>query len=326
MISICTAVNYSYNHHYFGRNLDLEYHYQEAVVITPRNFPFPFKTTGTVAKHHALIGMATVADGYPLYYDATNEFGLSMAGLNFPGNAVYFQNKHDKDNIAPFEVIPWILGNCKNMDEAKLYLDNLNIVQIPFSKAYPLSPLHWIISYQDESLVIEQTDSGLSIYDNPVNVLTNNPPFPYHLTNLSSYRHLSARDSVNTFSRNLNLPVFSRGMGTIGLPGDLSSPSRFIRAAFMKENAVCEDKNIGPINQFFHILRTVSMPRGSVIVDGRYEITQYSSCCDTDAGIYYYTTYENSQITAVNMFHVDLNTKSLHQYALNTEPNIMYAN
>ena len=109
--NMCTCATYQTKDHYFGRNLDLEFSYQESVTITPRNFPIPFRRKETMTSHHAMIGMAFVCGGFPLYYDATNEFGLSMAGLNFPGNGYFPEPQEDgKDEISPFEFIPWILG------------------------------------------------------------------------------------------------------------------------------------------------------------------------------------------------------------------------
>ena len=125
---MCTAAEYSTKHHYFGRNLDLEYSYHEEVTITPRHFPFQYRRMAAQKTHYAIIGMAFIAGGYPLYYDAANEKGLGMAGLNFPGNAYYGEMKADADNIAPFEIIPWVLGQCGDLDEAKVLLSRMNLI------------------------------------------------------------------------------------------------------------------------------------------------------------------------------------------------------
>ena len=118
--------------------------------------------------------MAHIANDYPLYYEAVNEQGLGMAGLNFFGNAVYNEEKKDKDNICQFELIPWILGKCASVTEAKILLENINITKETFSSNYPVSPLHWLIADSKECLVIESVKEGLKIYDNPVGVMTNN--------------------------------------------------------------------------------------------------------------------------------------------------------
>lgn len=314
---MCTAITYKTKSHYFGRNLDLEYSYNETVTIMPRGFPLRFRHVNSPKTCYAMIGMATVADNYPLFYEATNEKGLSMAGLNFPGNADYKPFKEDKDNVTPFELIPWILGQCSTITEAQALLNRLNLLEESFSEEFPLSPLHWMVSDRNSSLVVESVKEGLEIYDNPIGVLANNPSFEQQIFNLNNYKHLSAEPSKNLFSKDLNLTEYSRGMGAIGLPGDLSSMSRFVRAAFIKLNSKSGDMESESISQFFHILSSVAQQRGCVrLGEDKYEITLYSSCCNTDKGIYYYTTYENSQITAVDMRRENLDTNELITYPI----------
>ncbi len=324
---MCTAITYKTKNHYFGRNLDLEYSYHETVTVTPRNYPFQFRKMGTIIKHYAMIGMAYVVDDYPLYYEATNEMGLSMAGLNFPGNAEYKEYEIGKDNVTPFEFIPWILGQCKDLKEAKEYLYRINLWKEDFSKELPLSPLHWMISDREASITVECVREGLKIYENPVEVLTNNPPFDMQLFNLNNYMSLSSRQPENHFSESLYLKHYSRGMGAMGLPGDLSSMSRFVRASFTKMNAVSSDAEEESISQFFHILGAVEMARGCVYMgEGKYELTIYSSCCNTDKGIYYYKTYENSCITAVDMRRENLEGRLLVNYSVVTKQKIEMLN
>ena len=313
---MCTAVTYQTKDHYFGRTLDLEYSYKEEVVVTPRKFPFEFRTMGRLDSHYAIIGMATVAEDYPLYYEAANERGLAMAGLNFPGNAHYFDKIPGKDNIAPFEFIPWILGQCETLSQARQLLHKLNLCSISFSKELPLSPLHWIIADRSGAITVESMADGLKIHENPVGILTNNPPFDYHMTHLCEYLNLSHLPAENRFG-NVHLQPYSNGMGGIGLPGDLSSASRFVRAAFVKLNSVSAETEEESVSQFFHILGAVAQQRGCVqMPDGRYEITRYTSCINIDRGIYYYTTYENSCICAVNMHRCDLTKNTLYRYPL----------
>ena len=314
---MCTSANYITKHHYFGRNLDLEFSYNETVTVTPRNFPFEFRKMPRVDAHYAIIGMATISDGYPLYYDATNEKGLSMAGLNFPGNADYKPEDADKTNITPFEFIPWILGKFETVDQVEEELRSINLVNISFSAAFPLSPLHWIISDRTRSITVESVREGLRVYQNPVGVLTNNPTFDIQSFNLNNYMQLSTKPPQNNFSSDLEFDAYSRGMGAIGLPGDLSSTSRFVKVAFTKMNSISGDSESESISQFFHILGSVAQQRGCVnLGDDKYEITIYSSCCNTDTGVYYYTTYENSQITGVDMHKEDLDGSDLAAYPL----------
>ncbi|GAL87266.1 hypothetical protein MYP_4496 [Sporocytophaga myxococcoides] len=313
---MCTAANYTATDHYFGRNLDLEYSYNETVTVTPRNYVFKFRQVDELRSHHALIGISTNVDGYPLYYDATNEKGLSMAGLNFPENADYKPEDPKKINITPFEFIPWVLGQYETVAEVKEALKDINLVNISFSKEYPLSPLHWIISDREESITVESVKEGLHVYDNPVGVLTNNPTFDKQLFNLNNYMTLSIDPPKNNFAPDLVLDTYSRGMGAIGLPGDLSSSSRFVKAVFTKINSVSGSSESEAISQFFHILGSAAQQRGCVRLGDKYEITIYSSCCNTDKGIYYYKTYENSQISGVDMHKENLDSEEIISYSL----------
>ena len=314
---MCTAITYQTKNHYFGRNMDLEYSYHETVTITPRNYPFFFRKMGEMRTHYAMIGMAYVSDNYPLYYEAVNEKGLGVAGLNFPGYADYKPEAEGKDNISPFELVPWLLCQCETIAEVKEKLERINLVKINFSEQLPLSPLHWMISDKNESITVESLKDGLHVHDNPVGLLTNNPPFETQLFHLINYMNLSTEPAENRFAKCLNLEPYSRGMGAMGLPGDLSSESRFVKAAFTKLNSVCGESESESISQFFHILGSVAQQRGCVHMGGgKYEITLYSSCCNMDRGIYYYTTYENSQITGVDMHREDLDGSQLISYPL----------
>lgn len=324
---MCTAITYKTKNHYFGRNLDLEYSYHETITITPRNYPFKFRNRKTLNQHYAMIGMAYVQDDYPLYYEATNEKGLSMAGLNFPDNAYYPNYDETKDNVSPFEFIPWILSQCERVEDAEQLLASINLYHENYSDELPLSPLHWIISDEHCSIIVEPLKEGLKIYENPVGVLTNNPTFDYHLFNLNNYIHLNKAQPNNTFSDWLALKPYSRGMGAMGLPGDASSMSRFVRAAFIKLNSISNDSEAESVSQFFHILKAVEMPKGSVeLADDVYEYTIYSSCCNTTKGIYYYTTYDHHQICAVHMHHENLNSNQLITYPLLKEDEILHQN
>lgn len=324
---MCTVATYTTKDHYFGRNLDLEFSYNETVTVTPRNYPFQFRKVKALESHYAMIGTAFVVDNYPLYYDATNEKGLSMAGLNFPENADYKQEAEGKDNVTPFEFIPWILGQCSTIKEVKELLGRINLININFSEKLPLSPLHWMISDRNESITVESVKEGMKIYDNPVGILTNNPTFDIQIFNLNNYVNATREIPENRFSSAIALDVYSRGMGGIGIPGDLSSSSRFVKAVFTKLNSVSGTSESESISQFFHILGSVNQERGCVrLAEDTYEITIYSSCCNVDKGVYYYKTYENSQITGVDMHNENLDSQSIVSYPLIKEQQIKIQN
>lgn len=303
---MCTAIAYRCDDVYFGRNLDLERGYNERVVITPRNYVFNMRCVKPITKHYAMIGMAAVIDNYPLYFEATNEAGLSVAGLNFPDNAVYNEPVSYKNNITPYEFIPWILAKCNSVANVRLLLAQINLVNINFRGDLPLTPLHWLISDTHQSIVVESVKDGLKIYDNPFDILTNNPPFDYHCINLSNYMKLHPGPVKSEFNPSYPLQNYSLGMGAMGLPGDFSSTSRFVRGFFVKENSVAFSDENSNVTQFFHIMNSVAMPKGCVQVGDAFEYTRYTCCCNVNKGIYYYNTYDMQEIVAINMHEVDL--------------------
>ena len=323
---MCTAISVTSGDNYFGRNLDYEHSFGEKICITPRNYCFNFLNGVSLKNHYAIIGMALPVSNYPLYFDASNEKGLSIAGLNFPGNACYNKNLNNKENIASFEFIPWVLCQCNSVWSAKELISNSNITDTAFNDKLSPTPLHWLVSDKFQSITVEQTKSGMKIYDNPAGVLTNNPTFNIQLFNLNNYMSLSIYPPQNSFSKSLNLGCYSRGMGAIGLPGDFSSSSRFIKAAFVKLNSIFGKTEEQKVNNFFHILYSVYQYNGCVMVENGCEYTQYTSCCNTNKGIYYYTTYNNTNINAVDMHRENLNSYELIIYELNKNCNIKFEN
>ncbi len=324
---MCTAATYQTKNFYFGRTMDLEYDLTDDITITPRHYPFHFHHMDTMHCHYAIIGMALVKNDYPLYYDAVNEKGLGLAALRFEGGSMYQEFTPGKDNIAQYELFPWLLGQCSTVKEARVLLEKVNFITTPFQEDMPLSPLHWMLSDRSESIVIEPFGNTAKVYENPAGILTNNPAFETQVLQLSNYMGLSPKPPQNFFSSKLPLKTCSLGMGAIGLPGDLSSQSRFVRATFVKMNSVCGESEADSVSQFFHILGCVNQQRGcNSLGDGKYQTTVYTSCCNGDKGIYYYTTYNNHQITAVNMYNENLDSALLVRFPAICEEQIKMQN
>ena len=233
---MCTAATYKTNDFYFGRTLDYESSYGEEIVIMPRGFQLKFVNMGIIENHYAVIGVAHVAQNYPLFYDASNEKGLAMAGLNFVGNAFYHDDTDGSDNVAQFEFIPWILCQCKNVAEARKLIEKVNITKTQFSPQMPAGQLHWIIADKTNCIVVESVKEGIKVYDDPVGVLTNNPPFDMQMFRLNDFRGLSTKQPENTFSDKLYLKTYSRGMGAMGLPGVS------VLAVKICEGGICENE------------------------------------------------------------------------------------
>lgn len=324
---MCTAAVYKTKDFYFGRTLDNDDSYGEKITVLPRNYCIPFRNLGAIKRHYAIIGTAHFEQGVPLFYDAVNEMGVGMAGLNFVGNAHYNQIAPEKDNIAVYEFIPWILSQSASVNEAKELLKTINLTNQTLLPELPVAQLHWIIADETEAITVESVKTGLHIYDNVAGVLTNNPPFQEQAFQLNNYMHISPKPPENLFSNKLKLSTYCRGMGGIGLPGDLSSQSRFIRAAFVKMNSVCGDSELESVSQFFHILGSVEQQKGCCITeDGAYETTIYTSCYNATQGIYYYTTYQNHQISAVRLFRENLEGNGPISYPVIQKEQIRYQN
>ncbi len=285
---MCTAINFN---GFFGRTLDYECGFGEEALTLPLGHRFEFRHRRAIESSFAIMGMAKKENGYPLFFDAVNEKGLAMAGLNFVGNAFFPEGR--KGSVASFELIPFILSQAQSVREARELLTETEIVNTPFSPDLQPSPLHWMIGDTNESLTVESTKDGLTVCRNPVGVLTNNPPFQYQMMNLNNYINITAKPAVNRFSADFEPVTVSRGMGAIGLPGDWSSSSRFVRAAFVRENAVKERS----VAHFFNIMSSVAVPKGCMILESsEIEYTRYISCMDLENGNYYYRRYDDDKI------------------------------
>ena len=306
---MCTAVN---AHGLFGRTLDVEGSFGESVTVTPRAFPFDFRHEGTLCPHLAILGMASVRGGVPLYFDAVNEAGLCMAALKFPSNAVYHEPREDKHNVASFELIWWVLGKCRTLSQARELLSQTNVTSDDFAEDTSSSPLHFIVADGEAAIVVESVADGLKIYDDPLGVLANNPPFYYHMERVCDFMHLDSRYPENTLCEGVTLVPYSGGMGAVGLPGDFSSSSRFVRAVFAKSHACFEGAPSERVSAFFHVMDVVSVPKGceknSV---GESLFTLYTSCIDVTSRAYFFTTYDNRRVRALALDGVDLDADTL---------------
>ncbi len=310
VIIMCTAISINGESHLFGRTLDVECSFGEAITVSPRRAALNFRHGSAADCHHAILGIGCVSEGFPLYFDAVNEHGLAAAGLNFPCAAVYRPPLSGTRNIASFEFIPWLLSNAKSLTEARGVLEKVNITSDSFSPDMPATPLHFMISHKSGSLVIEPTAEGLRIYENPLGIMTNAPEFSFHLKNAAQFAHLSADEPEVT---NGTKP-FSKGFGAIGLPGDFSSASRFVRAAFAKAHTESNGDDVG---RFFHIADTVKVPLGCErTVEGKLSFTAYTCCIDTENRIYHTTTYSRRAVRITPLADFDIDGDRIFQKAL----------
>ncbi len=325
---MCTSFNFKQG--YYGRNMDLEYPLPSSrIIITPIGYDLKYRHLNkNINIKYPMIGMGMVVENYPLYYDAMNSEGLYMAGLNFNTFAHFNDVDKTKENITTFELVLHVLGQAKNVKEAKELIKDINLTNTQFNQYLGVGQLHWLICDTKDAIVLECTKDGLKIYDNPLGVLTNNPTFDYHLLNINNYININPRNATSDFSENIELRNFSQGVGTTGLPGGLSSVDRFIRCTYTKMTSMCDDNEIANVTQVFHILSSVSITTGTVLCeDDKIETTLSSSCASKSTLSYYYKVYTNNQINCVSMNNVDLNNnKQLYVYDLERNQDIKYIN
>ena len=309
---MCTCINILMNNNtLFGRNMDLDYSFNEKIIITPRKYNIKYKKVSENNKHYAILGIGTIIENYPLYADAINEYGLGISMLNFPDLCCYYDVDNKKINIAPYELPLYLLSKCKSLKEVKNLIKDINIVNIDFSNLVPVAPLHFMISDSTGSIVIECRSDKMHIYNNKYNVLTNNPSFDYHCFNLANYMHLHNDTPLNNINSNLDIYPYSYGLGAYSLPGDFSSTSRFIKAFFVKEFMTLNNEENHNINQFFKCLESVRMVKGVVRAKYGFEYTRYTSCYNLNSLTLSYKTYDNDIIKKVSLNSYDLNNDTL---------------
>ncbi|BDS16493.1 choloylglycine hydrolase [Clostridium perfringens] len=316
--------------HLFGRNMDIEYSFNQSIIFIPRNFKCVNKSNKKeLTTKYAVLGMGTIFDDYPTFADGMNEKGLGCAGLNFPVYVSYSKEDIEgKTNIPVYNFLLWVLANFSSVEEVKEALKNANIVDIPISENIPNTTLHWMISdITGKSIVVEQTKEKLNVFDNNIGVLTNSPTFDWHVANLNQYVGLRYNQVPEFKLGDQSLTALGQGTGLVGLPGDFTPASRFIRVAFLRDAMIKNDKDSIDLIEFFHILNNVAMVRGSTrTVEEKSDLTQYTSCMCLEKGIYYYNTYENNQISAIDMNKENLDGNEIKTYKYNKTLSINHVN
>ena len=313
---MCTSVRFSDDkgNMYFGRNLDWTEGYGQKVVITPRDYQYSSAFLGEMSPSHgAIIGMAIVVENTPLYFDCANEAGLAIAGLNFPGYAEYEEDAVDgKTNVAAYEFPLWVALNFSSIKEVEEALKNTAIVAKPINDQFPVSELHYIIGDKDRSIVVEYTKNGMEVFENHVDILTNQPGYAWHQENLRNYMNLEPEKPREVKWSKQTLVPFGSGSMMRGLPGDYYSPSRFVRVAYLNTHYPTKSTEDENVMRLFHTLTGVAMIDGAAAMDETsFEKTIYTGGYSTASKTYYFNTYDNPAIMHVSLGDHNLNTSDL---------------
>ncbi|MFT8871283.1 MAG: choloylglycine hydrolase family protein [Sporolactobacillus sp.] len=297
--------------HLLGRNMDFPTDLGQNVLLTPRNYVWRDSLDASRQTRFAVLGMGMAAGDYIGYADGFNEAGLMCATLYHPGFATYQPRLEASDDnaLAPSDVVFWLLSQFSELKAASEALRHTTLLDVPLPLLGVTPPLHWILSDRSGAcLVAEVLKDGLHLHNNPVGVMTNAPDLPWHLAHLRQFINLHAAQVADTVWENLRLTPFGEGSGAVGLPGDFTPPSRFVRAAFLKHHLTGIDTELSGVTGLFHVLAACALPKGAVVTaQGQEDITLYTSVMCSESATYYYTGYDNQQLTAIHLFHEDLN-------------------
>ena len=311
---MCTGIRFNdaSGNMFFGRNLDWTQGYGEHVVVTPAAAVVPAAfdrlRDPAVGDGHTVIGMAIVFEGMPLYFDCGNDAGLAVAGLNFPQSARYAdQPRRGTTNVAAYEFPFWVARSFATLDEVRDALSDVTIVAQPVSEQLPVANLHWLIADATGSIVVECMEDGVHVWENDVDVLTNEPNFGWQRENLRNYLTLSEDVPAHAAWGAAELAPFGSGMGMHGIPGDYSGPARFAKVAFVNSRYPAQETEAANVTRLFRTLATVAVPEGSVrMADGSFEKTLYTSCFSAASLTYYHAAYDDLAVRAYPLAGCDL--------------------
>lgn len=253
---------------------------------------------------HAVLGAATF--GCLAIMDGVNDAGLMAAAFYFQGQAQYADvTQADASRaVNPSEVPHYILTNCATIDEALAAIAEITVVDVPVHGWGPTAPpLHYqIIDAQGRHVAVEPTQAGsLQVTENPTGAFTNSPDLPFHLLNLTQYMNVSAETLKQSDVFGTTVTATGMGSGGLGLPGDYSPPSRFVRAAFFSANHPTPTTTIDGVQELFHLLNAFDIPMGAAKADGTSDFTQMTVVRDSRELTYSWRTYADQRIRQVSL-------------------------
>ena len=311
---MCSAVRFvdAEGNLYFGRNLDWECGYGEKIVYTPADYNYQ-PAFNAKDRNHAVIGVGIVVDDTPLYFDCANDAGLAVAGLNFPGYAQYAEDSVNfTTNVAAYEFPLWVARSFTSVDDVAEALKNVTIVGKPINDRYPVSMLHWIVADATRSIVVEYMASGMHVYDDDVDVMTNQPEFPVHRQNLINYINCTPMMVKPVRWGGAELKPWGAGLSAHGLPGDPNSMSRFVRIAYANAHYPDKQGEKDNVTRLFKTLSSAAMVEGmSAMADGQYEKTMFTSGYSARTKTYYMATYDDPTIVATPVSDFDATSNKL---------------
>lgn len=267
--------------------------------------------------------------GLPLIFDGLNEKGLAIGLFYFPGSAGYMRyNATDAGKtIAPWEMGSWMLENFATVEEVKANVGKVVVPDVVFEAWKSVPAVHYVVhDASGKSIVLEYVNGKLNVHDNSLGVLTNSPAFDWHMTNLRNYVNFSLVNAPPVQLGSVKLTGFGQGTGMLGLPGDFTPPSRFVRAVAFSQSTLPSKTGNDAILQAFHILNNFDIPKGSAREHEKDEhgniladYTIWTSANDLKAKRFYFRTHENSQIRMVDLMKMNIDAKEIATISMKGE-------
>ncbi|AUC14064.1 hypothetical protein BTO06_02320 [Tenacibaculum sp. SZ-18] len=297
------------------------YDMQPELLVYPRNYTYRTELQDKIigmtwVGKYGFVGINALQD--PRVADGLNEKGLAVSVLYLPRYASYQSFIKDKadSSITPGEMALLLLSSCKTTQDVRDLLRKVRVVPKPEKEIGGITaPLHYMVSDKDgNSIIIEYTNEQLHIYDNSVGVLTNSPDYPWHLTNLKNYISIGVEEISPVKIGTLEITPTGAGSGMLGLPGDYTPPSRFVRATAMRNSVTALENGERAISEAFRILNNFDIPIGTMGTKHDPSIlgdTQYTTAADTKSLKYYYRTMNNHRIRVLDLKTIDFERKRL---------------
>lgn len=292
---------------FFGRTMDFSFDIEPSVYLIRPNYVWNSDpNSNPITDYYGFIAIGQEIEGLLAFFDGVNERGFAAAALYFAGYAQYnTAAEHGREPIASFDFLHYILGQCGSVEDLERLIGQVSIIGAADPVTRTIAPLHWIAADKSgKCVVVEQTEQGLRLFQNPIGVLANSPDFPWHLTNLRNYMNASPEQKEAVQWGKIPLSPFGQGAGTSPLPGGYTSPERFARTSYLKTHIVVPKSQTETVVSCFHIMESVSIPKGAVIT-GRntFDYTKYTAFMNLDTCEYFFRTYDNAQITTAGLWN-----------------------
>lgn len=316
----------------FARTLEFAMDLQSDIIIVPRGK----ESVGTAPGDRPGLRWRTKygavganAFGMPVTIDGLNDKGLSVGLFYFPGFAKYQEVKAEDFGkaLAPWELGAFLLGTCADVKEAVAAAKTVRVGEVVQKDMGIVPPAHYIVNDANGgSVVLEYVGGELQVHANPLGVMSNSPTFDWHMTNLSNYVTMSAANVEKIDLAGKEIKGLGQGSGMLGLPGDFTPPSRFVRAVAFTKSAVPVDNAREGVLQAFHLLNQFDIPKGAArgVEQGKEvaDYTLWTSAADLKNLRYYFRTYHNSRIRMVDLKSVDLDAKEIKTISMKGEEQI----